>query len=377
MAGARHSETYRATLATAFGVQDIRLRVSWRRQRHLTRIVLEFSSDDAPSGDITAVLGLVPCSVVTTDASVIRSSQGGTALMVGLGPDDRTGRVRRTAIVANVGPYHSPVADVEIEGRDVPAPRRWARSAATSIIAGVAATVVALGAGVAVREVVGNRTVAAVSLAGESALAVNPVDENAATTSSTASPPAAGAAPAESVLPGSAPGTTDGGTVADSAVDATTIDAALMARVTSDVANWLVIPRIDLVSPIVRGVDDADLVRGVGRYVTTARIGAAGNLGLAGHRTTPPAPFRHLDSMQVGDTVFIVTPTEVLRYEVEEAAPGRASIEVRPETVSVLDGRGHDGLTLTTCTPVGTTERRLIVFARLVERGPRVGAGSS
>lgn len=372
MAGARQSEIYRATLATAFGVQEIRLRVSWRRQRHLTRINVEFSSDTTPSSDVVAVVGLVPCSVITADMSVLRSGQGGTALMVGLGPDDRSGRVRHTAIVANVGPYHSPVATVEIEGRVVPSPRRWMRSATTSVLAGAAATFVAIGAGMVVRGAVGHETIAAVSLAGESALGTSTGDAATDTTTSTMPLETAVTLPAPSP-PGSSVDSS-GGNVVDGTSGGASVDDRLLARITAGTANWLVIPRIDLVSPIVRGVDDADLGRGVGRYTMTAKIGSAGNLGLAGHRTTPPAPFRHLDSMQVGDPVFIVTSTEILRYEVEEAAPGRATIEVRPDSVSVLDSRGHDGLTLTTCTPVGTTERRLIVFARLVERGPRVGA---
>lgn len=368
MAGARQSEIYRATLATAFGVQEIRLRVSWRRRRHLTRINLDFSLDSIPVGDITAVVGLVPCSVVTADTSVIRSGQGTTALMIGLGPDDRAARVRHTAIVANVGPYPSPIAGVEIEGREVPSPRRWVRSAATSILAGVAATVVAIGAGVLIRDAVGRETIAVASLAGESVPGTSDGDAAAETSSTLALPLS------DTTVPATTPGPTVDATV-DGTAEVASIDERLLSRVTGETANWIVIPRIDLVSPIVKGVDETDLGRGVGRYTRTAKIGATGNLGLAGHRTTAPAPFRHLDSMQVGDPVFIVTPTEILRYEVEEAAPGRAMIEVRPDKVAVLDSRGHDGLTLTTCTPVGTTERRLIVFARLIERAPRVGVG--
>lgn len=359
MAGGRHSEIYRATLATAFGVQDVRLRVTCRRQRHLTRILLEFSTDGQPSGDITAVVELVPCSVVTADTSVLRSGHGGTALMIELGPDDRSGRVRHSAVVANVGPHVSPVTRVEIEGRRVPSPRRWARSASTSVVMGVAATALAIGAGVAVRGFVRHQTVAAVTLAGESALASPPAGGSAVETSPTTNP-------TTKSVPTTAPPAQQPDIAA-----ATDVAGGLLARVTTETPNWLLIPRLDLASPIVRGVDEADLARGVGRYTMTAKIGKSGNVGLAGHRTTPPAPFRHLDAMQVGDPVFVVTPTEIIRYEVEEAAPGRATIEVRPDRVSVLDGRGHDGLTLTTCTPVGTTERRLVVFARLMSRDPR------
>ena len=114
MAGSRQSETYRATVATPFGVQHVRLRVAWRRRRHLTQIVMTLSTDGTPVGDLVAVVGIVPCSVVTTDGSVMRADHGGTSLMLEVGPNRRGGRSRHSAIVANVGPHDSPVTRVEM-----------------------------------------------------------------------------------------------------------------------------------------------------------------------------------------------------------------------------------------------------------------------
>jgi len=320
---------------------------------------MTLSTEGTPVGDLVAVVGIVPCSVVTTDGSVIRADHGGTSLLLEVGPDRRGGRSRHTAIVANVGPHDSPVTRVEIEGRAVSSSRTWVRSRSVSLLAGAAASVVAVTAGTMVRSWTEQPAATAAALAGESPV-TDDLESSPAATSVV--DPVGGVAP--SLVP--VPTTTS---VAPAASPAT--EDLLLAEVTGDSRNWLLIPRLDLASPIVRGTDDADLGRGVGRYTMTARIGSAGNLGLAGHRTTPPAPFRHLDTMEIGDVILVVTPDETLRYEVEPAAPGRAHIEVTPDAVEVLDSRGHDGLTLTTCTPVGTTERRLIVFARLVSRTPR------
>lgn len=145
----------------------------------------------------------------------------------------------------------------------------------------------------------------------------------------------------------------------------------LLGRLPAGSRNWLLIPRLGLTSQIVEGTDDATLGKGVGRYPTTARIGESGILGLAGHRTSRPAPFRRLDTLRAGDTIAVATRTEVFRYSTEQMGPGRAHRVVTPDAVEVLDERGYDGLTLTTCTPPGSVKFRLVVFGRLEERFPR------
>lgn len=146
----------------------------------------------------------------------------------------------------------------------------------------------------------------------------------------------------------------------------------LLGRLPAGSRNWLLIPRVGLTAQIVEGTDDISLGKGVGRYPTTARIGEQGIVGLAGHRTSRPAPFRRLDSLSVGDTIAVATRTEVFRYATEQMGPGRAHRVVTPDAVEVLDERGYDGLTLTTCTPPGSVKFRLVVFGRLEERFPRI-----
>ena len=135
----------------------------------------------------------------------------------------------------------------------------------------------------------------------------------------------------------------------------------------------LLIPRMNLSTPIVEGTSDDKLDEGVGRYLWTAKVGDQGNIGLAGHRTTPPAPFRHLDVVVPGDLVGIVKSGVLAVYEVEAppgAKPGEGHLIVKPNDVSVLDNRGYGGLTLTTCHPVGSTDTRLVVFGKLTDTQP-------
>jgi sortase A len=55
---------------------------------------------------------------------------------------------------------------------------------------------------------------------------------------------------------------------------------------------------------VFNGTDDLTLNRGVGRIAGTARVGASGNLGIAGHRD---GFFRGLKDVQTGDTISLVT----------------------------------------------------------------------
>lgn len=121
----------------------------------------------------------------------------------------------------------------------------------------------------------------------------------------------------------------------------------------------LKIPKIDLVVPVFDGTSDLILNRGVGRIAGTAFPGAAGNLGIAGHRD---GFFRGLKKVSRGDVVEIDRPDQTLRYVVDK-------IEiVGPKEVSVLAPRGADSVTLVTCYPfyyIGSAPKRYVVEASL------------
>jgi sortase A len=112
-------------------------------------------------------------------------------------------------------------------------------------------------------------------------------------------------------------------------------------------------------------VGNDDLAHGPGHYPETAWPGEGGNLAIAGHRTHRGAPsyFYTLDQLKPGDTILIHRGNGTWTYRVERlfttTAYDRSVLAATPEPV----------LTLTTCDPPGTEDLRLIVRARLVEKG--------
>ena len=119
------------------------------------------------------------------------------------------------------------------------------------------------------------------------------------------------------------------------------------------------IPRIRLEVPVLEGTDEGSLNRAVGLIEQTAKPGAGGNSGIAGHRD---GFFRGLKDLGPGDTLELETPNATQRYRVE-----RIWI-VEPEDVSVLDPTPTPSVTLVTCYPfyfIGSAPQRYIVRAVL------------
>jgi sortase A len=120
------------------------------------------------------------------------------------------------------------------------------------------------------------------------------------------------------------------------------------------------IPRINLEVPVYNNTDDLTLDRGVGRILGTARVGAVGNLGIAGHRD---GFFRGLKDLASHDEIDLVLTGRSDVYEVENIRI------VNPEDVSVLAPTPAPTLTLVTCFPfyfVGSAPQRYIVTASLM-----------
>lgn len=125
-------------------------------------------------------------------------------------------------------------------------------------------------------------------------------------------------------------------------------------------AAVLRIPKLNLEVPVYEGTDDLTLNRGVGRIIGTARIGVAGNTGIAGHRD---GFFRGLKDIAVGDVLELSSAGRTVQYSV-----GQIEI-VQPDDVSVLADNGSRSLTLVTCYPfyfVGSAPQRFIVHAAVL-----------
>lgn len=147
--------------------------------------------------------------------------------------------------------------------------------------------------------------------------------------------------------------------------------------------NRIIIPKLNLNVPLVTpsyaallkedwtqvetDIQEA-LQGGVVHYPGTARPGQAGNFFVTGHSSYYPwAPgkfktvFARLHQLKPGDEYIVYYGGDKHRYVVTERK------EVKPSDISVLDQPTRERrATLMTCTPVGTTLRRLIIVAEEV-----------
>ncbi|OGJ62079.1 hypothetical protein A3C37_01535 [Candidatus Peribacteria bacterium RIFCSPHIGHO2_02_FULL_53_20] len=148
--------------------------------------------------------------------------------------------------------------------------------------------------------------------------------------------------------------------------------------------NRVIIPKLNLNIPLVTpsyqnllsenwtGVEEdiqSALQHGVVHYPGTARPGQAGNFFVTGHSSYYPWAagkyknvFARLNDLKIGDEYWVYYGGDKHRYIV------RKKEEVKPSNVRVLDQPlGKRIATLMTCTPVGTTLRRLIVTAEEID----------
>lgn len=116
------------------------------------------------------------------------------------------------------------------------------------------------------------------------------------------------------------------------------------------------IPALGVDTVVVEGITASALRAGSGHYPQTALPCEAGNVAIAGHRTTFGKPFADVDRLKVGDTIELSTPIGGCVYTVSEDP-----FVVEPEDVSVLDATDDRTLTLTTCHPRGSNAKRLII----------------
>lgn len=127
-----------------------------------------------------------------------------------------------------------------------------------------------------------------------------------------------------------------------------------------DVIALIEIPAIGAEHAVVEGVGVSDLRRGPGHYPFTPLPGEAGNVGIAGHRTTYGAPFNQLDELEAGDEIRVATLRGEFTYRVT------GDEVVSPRDVDVLTSSDGNRLTLTTCNPEYSSAERLVVSADLV-----------
>lgn len=131
----------------------------------------------------------------------------------------------------------------------------------------------------------------------------------------------------------------------------------------------LIIPKLEVDELILDGVDEQTLLQGEGLY-DYAQLPGEGrsNTSIAGHRNwirggkiTLDQPFSFLDTLTEGDYLYLVYGENIYQYlfEYQEV--------VEPDEWGPIYKTDHSCVTLTTCTPVGVSDHRLIVRGALVD----------
>lgn len=128
---------------------------------------------------------------------------------------------------------------------------------------------------------------------------------------------------------------------------------------TGDALTRIKIPAIGVDVVVVEGTTQSALRAGAGHYPQTPLPCEAGNVGIAGHRTTYGKPFHNLDLLHPGDSIILETPIGKCTYKVV-----RTEI-VLPTDTHVIDPTPVPMVTLTTCHPKGSARQRLVVHAQL------------
>lgn len=121
----------------------------------------------------------------------------------------------------------------------------------------------------------------------------------------------------------------------------------------------LEIPILDLKVPIGYGIELTDLQDNPGFY-PESDYPERGNVSIAGHRTTWGAPFRRLGELNQGDKITLYYKESTYSYEVDRV------FDTDKYDWSVIENTTEPAITLTTCHPPGSAEKRLIVRGYIV-----------
>ncbi len=120
--------------------------------------------------------------------------------------------------------------------------------------------------------------------------------------------------------------------------------------------------------PIAEGTGVQEVLNtvGIGHYTGTAMPNEVGNFALASHRTTHGGAFNHIDTLVAGDSIYVEFAGGWTTYKVV------ASKVVTPHEIWVIGSNplkqsADKWITLTTCTPRYTSEKRLAVWAKQVD----------
>ncbi len=119
------------------------------------------------------------------------------------------------------------------------------------------------------------------------------------------------------------------------------------------------IPSIGVSRTVVSGISLSQLKRGPGHYPDTPLPGQAGNVAIAGHRTTYGQPFHNIDRTEIGDQITFETEQGDFVYVITE------KFIVTPKQTEILEDKGDNRITLIACEPKYSAAKRYIVVGEL------------
>ena len=137
--------------------------------------------------------------------------------------------------------------------------------------------------------------------------------------------------------------------------------------------EYITIPKIQAQAQIIEQVDPWNevvykkaLTIGVAHAKDTALPGEKGTIFLFAHSSGLPweltnnnAPFLRLNELRLGDRIEITKNGKVYVFAVTNKK------EIQASEVQYITKESKDNLILQTCTPIGTSLRRLLIFAKL------------
>lgn len=166
-------------------------------------------------------------------------------------------------------------------------------------------------------------------------------------------------------------------------IDVNTLDASAAVFHPDPNAQDIIINKINVQAPVNftetrvnQWIFLQDLQSAVVHYPGTALPGQTGNVVIFGHSSGVPWEpgkykfiFTLLDKLTYGDKIFVDYKGTRYTYQVYN------TMIVMPNDMSVLNQSGTHMLSLITCTPVGTSQKRYIVQA--VQISPQVSNGTN
>lgn len=158
-------------------------------------------------------------------------------------------------------------------------------------------------------------------------------------------------------------GTTDTQTTSLSIEESLGSTLTLERKYLEEVNTLVTVNSIEVEGKVFEGLDSKTMNKGFWHFPVSQLPGSKGNFVLIGHRYAklPPSKdtFFNLDKVKVGDKVEITQDEDKYTYIVTSTK------EVDKNDISVIKDYSDYRLTLITCSPLWTSDKRLVITAKL------------